>query len=528
MISKKLLFGLSLILCLYACETSEAEDDQEESGNASGGVSGDSSGGEVNNVSEELFRIDLNSTSLNVGDEVGVRAFWIVDDEEMEVSTEAEWESTDTTVLTVEARDDSVQVTAVSSGAATLKATYEGKTQSVDLTVVGVDRLIIEGAPDEVRVGSSFTLTVSLQNSDGSSTEPTEGVTWESLTSAATVDETGEVSVISHGQIQIKVTVNDLSETWEREIPCSYPEPSGTTGFNTRLEIGTVMPPLRWDRGYSAVSGEEVPVSLEQIYCSDEFSWVKTVNILITAGWCSACPSYLRAVSELNPELEDEGGLLIYIEVENEEGDSASSSFAQRFLSRLLGSTPGYFVGDIETKPVPRFFKQSPAIEAFPDAYVVRKSDMTLISSQNLNRSVGMLPFVAMAQDPTQDWSTIQPPPFESICVDGDDEPSEPNNTVEEAGSLEPGVHSAGICDENPDFFSTNVAGNWKLRIEFSHAEADLDLFHLNPADPDGQAIAVSNGTDDFEEITGSGPALFGILSYTRTSTLYTITFDEL
>ena len=195
-----------------------------------------------------------------------------------------------------------------------------------------------------------------------------------------------------------------------------------------------------------------------------------------------------------------------------------------------VSSATGYFVGDADTKPVSRFFKLSPAIEAFPDAYVIRRSDMKILTSLNLNRDVGLMPLVQIAQNPNANWSTLEsapPPPFESICNDGDDEPSEPNNTEDDAGALMPGVMDGGICDENPDFFFIDVQGSWTARLDFLHSQADLDLYLLGPAGLEGEPIASSAGEEDVEEITGQGPGMIVVISYNRKSTLYSLTLTE-
>jgi len=379
-------------------------------------------------------------------------------------------------------------------------------------------------APAEVSVRSEVPLSVKVIMSDGSERAP-DSVTWEALTSNVTVSAAGVAAVGSRAELRARATATlaGLSKTleWAPTVQCAYPGPTGAS-FNLRMELNTVLPPLRWVSAFSARTGEEAPLRLEDVYCNAEFDWVKTINLLTTAGWCPACPDYLRAVAALNPTLKDEGGLLIYIDVQDRDYAPADSDFANEHLSALLGPTEGYFVGDVDAQPVPRFFGQSPAVEAFPDSYVVRRSDMMILTTQNLNRERGMVPFVEIARDPTRDWSTFEPPPFMSICGPTDDEAGEPNDEPGQATPLSAGELRAGICTAGPDFFSVTTEGAWTVRISFDPAQADLDLYQVSEASPD-MPLQTSNGTGATEELSGTGPALLVVVSYTGTSVLYTV-----
>ena len=450
-----------------------------------------------------------------------------------EIVTDVEWSSTDETVATVTPSEDGIAlIEAKAAGETEIQIIYLGNELSMTVQVIALENLSVTGPERKLKPSDSFNLGVKLQWSD-ESTEPIESlenVNWTSNTSAASVSDSGEVSILSFGNVEIVAEFSTesgetLTGSWQVDVPCTYPEPSGRS-FNTDLEIDTVLPPVKWERAYSAMDGTITSVSMEDIYCSAEYDWVKTINFLISAGWCTACPAYLRAVRDISDELREAGGLLVYIEVQDDDGEPADSDFAWGELSELLGSTNGFFVGDKETQPLTRFFGRSPAIQAFPDAYVVRRSDMHILTSLELNRFVGVLPLVQIAEQPDEDWSRIMPPPFESNCAEGDDEASEPNDTPAEAGSIEFGTHQGAMCSATPDFYQINVEGSWTFNLAFSHAEADLDIFQYAIGQDGGDPIAVSNSTTDMESITGSGPAVIGITSYTRTSTSYTITLE--
>ena len=454
-----------------------------------------------------------------------------------EVTREVEWSSSDESVVTVSLVEEIAQIQAVGQGTSELTAKHKGQQITIEVSVIAPTELIIKGTSDEVKTGDEFDLSVKVKWSDASeetiNSAMIDGmITWESRTEAATVSDEGEVTILSPGQVEIYATAQtlngqEISGSWGAESVCVYPAPSGRQ-FNTNLELNTIFPPLKWERAHSAMDGSVVPLSMEEVYCSADFDWVKTITFMISAGWCTACPSQLRAVRDMSDELLDAGGLLVYVEVQDNQGDPADGAFAQSHLSEMLGSTNGYFVGDKETQPLTRFFGRSSALTAFPDAYVVRRSDMSILTSLDLNRQVGVLPLVRIAEAPEEDWTTIMPPPFESNCVEGDDESSEPNDTVDMAASLEAGTHSGGICSEEPDYYHINHEGNWIFRINFSHAESDIDIFQYAIGQSGGDPVTVSNGTTDEEIISGSGPAVIGVFSFSRTSATYTINLETL
>jgi hypothetical protein len=474
-------------------------------------------------IAQEGFSIILEKTSMDSGETLQISAQMKDGDAITDVSAEVTWTVSDEALLSISVEGDITQLTALKAGAAMVIATYEEESAEVEITVTAVPQLMINAPEVESFVkNQTYTFTAEVINSDDQSS--LDSITWESLTSAASISETGELTVLSVGEIEISATSGDLTATWSGVASCVYPEPSNGLSYDTSLGINTVIPPLFWERGYSALDENVTLVSFEDIYCTEEFDWVNTINLVMTSGWCPNCPDYLRELDALNPELRESGGLTIYVEVQDEDYAAASGEFAINHLTRILGSTEGYFVGDNETKPVQRFFNVSSAVTSFPDAFVIRKSDMTIITQQDPNRGTGLLPYVQIAQDPTQEWAEIPLPPFVSNCEPGEEEDSEPNDTVGEAAPLSMGTSMGGICAEGPDIYRVETSGSWTMRIDFSHAESDLDLFQIDEAD---QIIQRSDSTDDFEILSGSGPAYFAIMSFNRASTTYMITLSE-
>jgi hypothetical protein len=65
---------------------------------------------------------------------------------------------------------------------------------------------------------------------------------------------------------------------------------------------------------------------------------------------------------------------------------------------------------------------------------------------------------------------------WKNNCGQGDEEASEPNDTIAEAALLEPGTHTGGICNQSPDYYRINLAGEWRLELQYSSDVGDLDV----------------------------------------------------
>ena len=132
-------------------------------------------------------------------------------------------------------------------------------------------------------------------------------VSWESSEPRIASFEdpsSGTLTVSRAGPVTISAQFGEASASIDFEIPCVYPEPTGGGNFGTDMTVSTVIPPIYWSTVYNAENGEEVSeFGFEQIYCDPEFDWVRTVNIILTAGWCTACPQFLRYVAGESEEV---------------------------------------------------------------------------------------------------------------------------------------------------------------------------------------------------------------------------------
>lgn len=293
---------------------------------------------------------------------------------------------------------------------------------------------------------------------------------------------------------------------------CVYPAPSGD------LRLGAVMPPLSWPSARTA-NGGRAGLDLEQVYCDGEHD---TITFVIGAGWCPSCPDYFRQVARFARGIESAGGLLVYVEVEDAGYQPATSDAAARLIDRVIGGdSPGFRVGDGETRPRAQVFPNAPIVGSYPSAFVVRTRDMRVIADQASSQSV--LPFDQIARDPDASWVR------RAQCGSEREEVHEPNDHPGEAARIGAGAFDGGICGTDLDFYFVDVAGGWRLDLDFRHATGDLDVYVWDQ-DRNGPAMGANNrpiGSDsstDDESFTHRGPALVAVVGFQLATSPYRLT----
>ncbi len=115
------------------------------------------------------------------------------------VAEAAEWKSSDTSVATV---DNEGNVTAVSSGKATITYTVDGMSAACEVTVVG--GLTVTEKTKTLKVGETYQISATVDPSD---VKPTFASGDDRI---ATVDENGKVTAVKEGEVKIYVRVGSL------------------------------------------------------------------------------------------------------------------------------------------------------------------------------------------------------------------------------------------------------------------------------------------------------------------------------
>lgn len=299
--------------------------------------------------------------------------------------------------------------------------------------------------------------------------------------------------------------------------PCEYPPSAG-------LSRGGVMPNLEWPDAVDE-SGQAVGLSLEDFHCNPEFDQYNTITFVISAGWCGACPQYLQQVGPQLNAIEQAGGKVVFVEAEDRSYNPVNSQQARQYFSRYIGNGPAFTVGGGSSTPQ-RAISQSGFVQSFPSAFSVRRSDMRIIAE--LRSTPGGFDIAAIAREPNRDWGAGTGR-NEPRCGPNDEEPSEPNNSAANAGTIRPGdAFDGGICDQNMDFYAVEHAGSWQLDLQFRHSEGDIDVYVWDPntnqaLQQNGNRVGSDSG-DDNESFTHSGNAIIGVLGYRGATARYRLT----
>ena len=283
------------------------------------------------------------------------------------------------------------------------------------------------------------------------------------------------------------------------------------------------MPHAKWPAAFNP-DGSTFELDLEDVYCGDQFPEAKVIFFVIGTGWCPNCPAYIRAVNGMANDIQAAGGLLVFVEMQDENYDPTDSVHAQAYIRRLLGATgKGIRVGDTDiAAPLNLPFNRSPEIRAVPFVIAVRKSDMKYITDDAQFQTA--FPFVSIATNPDM-YDTTAPA---VMCAAGTEETFEPNDTSDQAAQIGAGSFSGGICAAEPDYFSVNIVGAWNAKLEFNNAVGDLDIYvwdtFANAPYKEIGVIVGSNGSTGVETFDYHGPSIIRVDGYQGAQAPYTLT----
>lgn len=490
-----------------------------------GGTAVEGNGGEGGSGAAEAALSEISFHGVEGNLKVGastvaqLMAMALYDDgTEKDITADAEWTSSDTAVLTV----DAGKLTPVAPGSAEISIAFEGKTfaQSFTVDVPVLTGIAVAPQVMELKRGEPEQLTVTGTYDSGETKELTEGVTWTSSNpDVATVDEHGLVTPLRGGPVQFTATFEGQTATLDATTTCDYPR------YARAISYGAVMPPLFWEDAYRA-DGTKFDFKLEDVYCDVAWKDTKVFFFMISAGWCTPCTLYAQRLRPEYPFIKEAGGDIAILESETEDFLPADNDYAQRHIEHIIGDAYAIRIGDADTQPFADFIHRQPWLTAFPTIVAVRTEDMVIITDSN--HSMYYLPLLQIAEDPHADWSNPGPPPFSNHCGPDDDEPSESvNDNAGDAAPLEPGSHHGGICDEFPDFYLVDQPGDWKLEVDFDAELADLDVYvwdrGQNQPLSEGGNIVGSTGSTSHEEFVYHGTQVIAVAGYQGASAPYDI-----
>ncbi len=293
--------------------------------------------------------------------------------------------------------------------------------------------------------------------------------------------------------------------------PCEYPTFSGELG------LGEVVPDWRWQNA-QRWDGSTTTIDLEEFFCSPEYDDYSSLVLVISAGWCPACPEYIRAIDEMSGALEDAGAMILYVEVETADFDPATSVDAAAFLNPIIADGPGLRIGDADNAQ-PNSLRT--LVRQMPSGYFIRRRDMTIVADQS--QSIYRIDYGTLAADPEQTW-TPMPPPFVGNCGPADEEAGEPNDDLASATPITfDGEVTGGICAEGGDWYRVDEAGPWRfdLYTDFLMHREDLNLRLYTT---EGERIGGSSQRSNHDWIDYEGPAYVEVYGQENDSQTYRVT----
>ncbi|MEM1418808.1 MAG: hypothetical protein AAGH15_28190 [Myxococcota bacterium] len=306
---------------------------------------------------------------------------------------------------------------------------------------------------------------------------------------------------------------------------CEYPT------FTGQLGPGETFPNLSYS-GVLDVDGSTLDFTLEEFFCDPVFDVYDSLIVVVSAGWCSACPDYIARMNAQALDLAAAGALLAYIEVETSSFEDATSEDAAEFIDECV--SPDEFVAGLRIGEADRTSEVGirNAVRQFPSAYFIRRRDMQIVADQAA--SPFTLDFRGLAADPEQEWVPFTPP-FMAQCGPADEEPSEPNDTFETATPLGPEAEiEGGVCADGPDFYFVDRPGEWRFDLYqrlFPPMEGvdsralDLDIRLWST---DGERIGGSNQFANNDFVRWAGPAYVEVYGEGGRSGTYRVRVQDL
>ena len=334
------------------------------------------------------------------------------------------------------------------------------------------------------------------------------------------------------GAVTVTASYDGLTGVLES---CPYPKDfspflrpiRGELQLECPCELAPPMPYVFWENAYWP-GGEKKPLRFSDLHCQEDIS---VIIVMFGTNWCTACTSFMQRVVELSDELEAAGAEIVFVEIEDYAQDECTSDEAQDHITRHIGESVGYRVGDADSRPgAGNYFTTAGLVSVYPTVAIIRRRDMRIIADNSTG--AGSLDLVQVALDPERDWTVPVKPDVVSNCG-GQEESSEPNNVAAEAAQLETGTLAGGICDAEPDYFRIGVTGAWRLELAFENAVGDLDMVLWD--EENQEALRGSDGlvlgaytTENTEIFEYVGPALLRVYGFNYASAPYQLTLTML
>lgn len=446
--------------------------------------------------------------------------------------------SSDPTVVSVAMNGEMAELKALEVGTSELSGTIGDLafTQAVTVTrTLQSVELTVTETPTLNAIGAVVAMA---KYGDGTEEDVTAMASWSSSApeNIRVFDDLGRRGLIfglRRDASTVSASYEGMTATVDIEIPCGL-------GDSTSILPGQVLPNASW-AGATMYdldgNSSKLPLSVEDMMCAPEFDGVRAFIFSANAGWCRPCHAWMQRTGAAETQLNDAGVMPVYLIGEDAQGNpaAATSEYADRLSSQHAGDAWSIRLGNAETQGAgPNGFVQAVNYTGgWPTLFVVDRYDMRVLSIgttagwdgefENVAPSVdGVISIVDQAAGSGAGASK---------CAAGVDEALEPNDVLRIAAQVEAGTHTGGICKNDQDFYRVDIEGKWKVRVEFTNSEVDIDMYGWNPETDavlilENRPVQSAFVARNYEELEFEGPATFVIQGKRDGFGAYTMTVE--
>lgn len=338
-------------------------------------------------ASLESLRLDPATPQLVEGERIAVRVVGVYDDgTEGDVSSEATISLSGTFAAWKDGRLEGLRfgedVLEAKVGELVVHAPVRVSTGELELRTEG-----------NLEPGGQAQLVVTSKGHEGRErqVEAAEVGFSSSNDAIATIGEDGTIHAHAGGAVTFTVTAGDLEASLEARVQCPAPAPS------RMLWVGQTMPTLSWPA--RAPDGSLTEVDLAAMRCDLEWEDTRTVALVLIAGWCGPCTSYVQSLQGETQALRDLGMEVVIVMIEDRDRNRATLDEAFAHVETNTSTIPGFVVSDAENEYTPMYLRGSGIISAFPTIAVLRLKDMRLIAHSKQTNFRLPLAEIALIED---------------------------------------------------------------------------------------------------------------------------------
>ena len=77
----------------------------------------------------------------------------------------------------------------------------------------------------------------------------------------------------------------------------------------------------------------------------------------------------------------------------------------------------------------------------------------------------------------------------------------QPNDAFSSAPTIQAGTFETAVCGTDSNFFKVNIQGDWRLDLDFVHAQGDIDVYVCNSSGgaltSNGALVGAESADDD-------------------------------